>query len=64
VVGVGVGFEDAFDPYAFLLCDSEVLLDRERGIHDHRDTCLRIADQVRRAPEVLVHELPKEQHGS
>jgi hypothetical protein len=40
------------------------LLDRERGIHDHRDTCLRIADQVRRAPEILVHELPKEQHGS
>jgi hypothetical protein len=40
------------------------LLDRERRIYDDRDTCLRIADQVRRAPKIFVHELPKEQHGS
>jgi hypothetical protein len=40
------------------------LLDRERRIDHDSDACLRITDEVRGAPQILVHELPEEQHGS
>ncbi len=64
VVGMGMRLEHALDAHALLLGKCEVLLDRERGIDDHGDSRLRIPDEVRRAPEILVHELPEEQHGS
>jgi hypothetical protein len=63
VIGVGVRLKDTLDAYALLLRDGQVLLDRERRIDDNRYACLSIADEIRRAPEILVHELPKEQHG-
>jgi hypothetical protein len=63
VVRVRMRFEDALDPHALLLGDREILLDRERRIDDDGGACLCIADEVGRAPEILVHELPKEQHG-
>jgi hypothetical protein len=59
---MGVGLEHALDPHAFLLGDSQILLDRERRIDDDGDTGLRITDEVRRAAQILVHELPKQQH--
>ena len=64
VVGVRVGLEHALDPHALLLCGLEILLDRERGVDDDRDAGLCVTDQIRGAAEILVHELPEEQHGS
>ena len=63
MVGVGVRLEDALDAHALLLGDSQVLLDRERRVDDDGDARLRVTDEIRRAAEILVHELPKEQHG-
>ncbi len=64
MIGMGVRLQHALDPHACLLRGLQVLLDPERRIDDDRDTRIRVADQVRGAPEVVVHELPKEQHGS
>ena len=40
----------------------KVLLDAKRRVNDDGDACLRVAHEVRGAPEVAVHELAK-QHG-
>ena len=61
---MGVRLEHAFDPHAFLLGDGEVLLDLECGVDDNGDACLRVTHQIRGAAEILVHELPMEQHDS
>ena len=63
VIGVGVRLEDAIDAHALLLGNGQVLLDRERRIDHNCDARLRITDEVRRAPQILVHELPEKQHG-
>ena len=61
VVGVRVRLEDADEPHAVPLRRLEHPLDRVRRIDHHRDSRLLVADEVRRAPEVVVEELP-EQH--
>jgi hypothetical protein len=60
VVRVGVGLEDANDPHAAPLGLLEVLLDCVCGVdHDGFARSL-VADQIGRAAEVVIHELPKE----
>ena len=59
VVGVRVRLEHARDPHVALLGLLEVLLDRVRGIDDHGLTRGLVADQVGRAAEIVVDELPK-----
>ncbi len=64
VVGVGVRLEHPLDPHARRVRRLEVLLDPEGRVDDDRDPGVGVADEVRGAPEVVVHELPEEQHGS
>ena len=59
VVGVRVRLEDARDAHVALLGLREVGLDRVRGIDDHGLTRGLVADQVGRAAEIVVDELPK-----
>ena len=59
VVGVRVRLEDARDPDVPFLRLGEVGLDRVRGIDDHGLTRGLVADQVGRAAEIVVDELPK-----
>ena len=59
VVRVRVRLEHAGDPHLALLGLVEVLLDRVGGIDDHGLTRGLVADQVGRAAEVVVDELPK-----
>jgi len=63
VVGVSVRLERAHDSHALLFRRREILLDRVGGIDDDRLMRLRIADEIRRAAEVVVDELP-EDHAS
>ena len=60
VVGVGVGLEDALDAHAPSLGLLEVRLDRVSRIHDDREACMLVADEVGTATEPLVHELTEE----
>jgi hypothetical protein len=60
VVGVGVRLERAHDSHALLLRRAQVLPDCVGGIDDDRLSRLRIADEIRRAPEVVVDELPED----
>ena len=64
VVGVGVRLQHPLDPHAGRCSRVEVLLDPKGGIDDDGDSRVGVADEVRGAPEVVIHELPKEQHGS
>ena len=64
VVGVRVRLEHPLDPHAGCRRRLQVLLDPEGRVDDDGDSRFGVADQVRGAPEVVVHELPKEQHGS
>src|SRR5439155_3139167 len=59
VVGVRVGLEHAHDPDAAALRLLEIRLDRVGGINDDGLPGRLVADQVGRAAEVVVHELPK-----
>ena len=63
VIGVRMGLEHALDPDALGGRRIEERLDLERGVDDDRDAGGRVADEVGRAAEIVVHELPKEQHG-
>jgi hypothetical protein len=63
VVGVRVRLEHALDPHLLLRRRLDVLLDCERRVDNHRDACVTVSDQVRGAPEVVVDELPKDEHG-
>ena len=63
VVGVGVRLEDALDPNVLLGRRLDVLLDRECRVDDDRDGGVTVADEVRGAPEVVVDELPEDEHG-
>ena len=63
MIGVRVSLEHALDADALLCGGREQFLDRERWVDDDRHARLSVADEVRRAAEVFVHELPEEQHG-
>ena len=64
VVGMSVRLERPLDPNAGCLGRLQVLLDVKGRVDDDGDSRFGVADQVRGAPEIVVHELPKEQHGS
>ena len=63
VVGVGVGLENPDELDFVALRRVDVLLDRVCRIDHHRNPCLLVADQVRRAPEIVVDELSEEHIG-
>ena len=63
VVGVGVRLEDALDPNVFFGRCVDVLRDRECRVDDNRDRGVAVSDQVRGAPEVVIDELPEDEHG-
>ena len=60
VVGVRVRLEHAREPNLLVRCLVEVLLDPVRRIDDRRFAGVLVADQVRRAPEAVVHELAED----
>ena len=62
VVGVVVGLEDVLDAEAHVARQLEVLVDLEARVDDRGDSGLLVADQVRRAAEVVVGDLA-EDHG-
>jgi hypothetical protein len=62
VVGVVVRLEDVVDPHAHVAREREVLLDVELRVDDRRDAHVLVADQIRRAAEVVVRDLA-EDHG-
>ena len=64
VVGMGVRLQRPLDAHAGCPGSLQVLLDPKRRVNDDRESRFGVADQVRGAPEIVVHELPKEQHGS
>jgi len=59
VVGVRVRLQDSDDTNVPLLGLGEVLLDRVGGIDDHGLTRGLVANQVGRAAEIVVDELPE-----
>ena len=63
VVGVRVRLDRAHDADAAAVSLLEVLLDRERGIDHDRGPGVLVADEVRRAAQVLVDEL-REDHSA
>ena len=63
VVGVVVRLEDVLDVDAEVAREVQVLLDLELGIDHRHDTRLLVADEVGRAPEVVVGDLA-EDHAS
>ena len=63
VVGMRVRLEHADDPHPALLRLLEVLLDREGRVDDDGRARVLVADEVRRAPEILVDEL-REDHSA
>ena len=63
VVGVGMRLDRADDLHAAPGRGLEHRLDRVRRIDDRGDACILVADQIRRAAEVVVQEL-LEQHES
>ncbi len=60
VVGVIVGLEDVRDAYAQVARQIEVLVDLEARIDHRRDAGLVIADEVRRAAEIVMDNLPED----
>ena len=62
VVGMRVGLDDAHDLEPRAWPPREYRLDRIGRIDDRGDAGLLVADEVRRAPEVVVEEL-LEEHG-
>ena len=62
VVRVRVRDERADQPHLVPLRDFKQVAEREERVDNHRDTCFLVADQVRRAAEIVVQELP-EKHG-
>ena len=64
MVGVRVRLEDAHDPHAFRRRGLQVLLDLRRPGRRGRPSRSPVADQVGGAAQILVDELPEEEHGS
>ena len=63
VIRVRVRLEHALDLDSVGFGGRQVLLDLERWVDDDGDTRVGVTDEVRGTAEVLIHELPKEQHG-
>src|SRR5581483_268857 len=63
MVGVRVRLEHAHELHAAPLAFLEVLLDRERRVDDRGDMRMLVADEIRRAAEIVVDEL-REQHAA
>ena len=63
VIGVRMGLDRTEDPDVAAVGLLEVLLDRERRIDDDRDSRIFVADEVRRAPEIVRDEL-REDHAA
>jgi hypothetical protein len=63
VVGVRVRLEHPLDPDAGRRSCFEIRVGLERGVDEDGASRRRVADQVGRTAEVVVHELPEEQHG-
>ncbi len=63
MVGMRMGLEHALHPNAVRGCALEVLLDPERGVDDDGHARGGVADQIRGTAQILVHELPEEEHG-
>jgi hypothetical protein len=61
VVGMRVGLEDVLDRHAQVPREREVLLDVELRVDDGCDPGIFVADQIRRATEIVVDHLA-EQH--
>ena len=62
VVGVRVRLEHAFDPQTLSCSGVDVLLDLEGRVDDHGHACVAVPDQIRGTAEILVDELPEEEH--
>ncbi len=60
VVGVVVRLEDVLDRDAEVAREPQVLADLEPRVDDRRDARGLVTDQVGRAPEVLVRDLPED----
>ena len=61
VIGMRVRLDRPHDPDIALRRLRQDRLDRERRVDDRSDTCILVADQIRRTAEVVVNEL-LEQH--
>ena len=62
VIRVGVRDERADQPHLVPLRGLKQVTEREERVDNHRDARFLVADQVRRAAEIVVQELP-EKHG-
>ena len=62
MVGVRVRLEHTLDPDTLVRGCLQHGLDLERRVDDDGDSGRRVTDEVAGAAEILVHELPKEQH--
>src|SRR3954464_1768430 len=63
VVGVVVGLEDVLDGDPHVAREGEVALDVELGVDDGGDARVLVADQIGRAAQVVVGDLPEEHVG-
>jgi hypothetical protein len=63
VVGMRVRLQHAHDPDTSLVGLGEILLDLERRVDHDRRACVFVADEIRRAAEIVVHEL-REDHAA
>ena len=60
VVRVGVGLEDVLDADADVAREHQVHVGLEARIDDRGDACPLVADQVRRATQIVVGDLPED----
>jgi hypothetical protein len=60
VVGMIVRLEHVLDRHSEEPRDLEVLLDLEARVHDGGDAGAVVADQIRRASEVVLNDLSKQ----
>ena len=60
VVGVRVGFQHVLDLNADVARELEVLLDGQARVHDGGHARVLVADQIGRAAQVVVDELPED----
>ncbi len=64
VIGVVVGLEDVSDADAEVARELQVLVDLETRIHDRRDALVLVADEVGRAPQIVMYQLSEDHlHG-
>ena len=63
VVRVVVGLQDVLDAHPEVAREPQVLLDVELRVDDRRDPGVLVADQVTRAAEVVVGDLPEDHAG-